>query len=213
MSFSYIRRTLVRILLIIGCVTTLISWYFVSPQADVIATELYNWNVNIGTFTLFVGIFTIYSHYIKSVQARSKYWQYRLFGMILIPLWVIMGQTVGLFSDFYQTAYYSTKITLHVAIIGQLMFFMMSGAYRTFRIRSFRAAVFAFSTLVIVVCNASWMTSAFPVADKLKGWVLDYVSTGGYRPMMITGGLGAIVMGVRLMLGLERGALRATEEM
>jgi len=123
-----------------------------------------------------------------------------------------MGQTVGLFSDFYLTAYYSTKISLHVAIIGQLMFFMMSGAYRTFRVRNLRTALFAGTTLIIVICNAAWMTSAFPVADTFKAWLLDYVSTGGYRPMVITGGLGAIVLGVRILLGLERGALTATEE-
>lgn len=211
-SFVYARRMLGRVLIIITCITTLVSWYFISPQADAIASELYNWNVNIGTFTLFVGLFSVYAHYIRTVRNRGRYWTYCLFSMILIPVWVIMGQTVGLFSDFYLTAYYSTKITLHVAIIGQLMFFMMSGAYRTFRVKNFRTALFAGSTLVIVICNASWMTSAIPAADTFKAWLLDYVSTGGYRPMVITGGLGAIVLGARILLGLERGALTATEE-
>jgi len=210
-SIIYVRTYLTRILLIIGCIATLTSWYFVSPHADIVANELYNWNVNIGTFSLFVGVVTLFSRYLKDISSRKEQWEYKFLGVVLIPIWVIMGQTAGVFSDLYQKAYFNTKITLHVAILGQLMFFMISGAYRTYRIRNFRTLLFASCTLIIVVCNASWLMTPFPIADKISYWLLNNPSMAGYRAMMITGAIGAVVMGIRILLGLERGALRATE--
>lgn len=189
----------------------LVSWYFVSPQANTVATELRNWNTNIGTFSLFVGVLTLFSRYIKDVWNREEYWPYKLLGLIIIPVWSIFGAMAGVFSDIYQTAYFNTAITLHVAILGQLMFFMISGAYRTYRIRNFRTMLFALCTIVIIACNASWLMTPFPIVDKISYWLLNNPSMAGYRAMMITGAFGSIAMGLRILLGLERGALRATE--
>ncbi|RKX41767.1 MAG: hypothetical protein DRP27_10350 [Thermotogae bacterium] len=207
----YLRTYLCRVLIIFGCIATLVSWYFVSPQADKVATELYNWNMNIGTFSLFVGVITVYTRWLKGIWSRDEYWPYQLLGAIIIPVWVIMGVMSGIYSNLYQTAYYSTKITLHVAILGQLMFFMISGAYRTYRIKNFRTLLFAACTITIIACNASWLMTPFPVVDKISYWLLNNPSMAGYRAMMITGAIGGIVLGIRILLGLERGALRATE--
>ncbi|MBA7683732.1 hypothetical protein ES703_92113 [subsurface metagenome] len=142
---------------------------------------------------------------------RGEYWQYKLLSAILIPAWIIMGRFAGVYSDLYQKAYFNTKITLHVAILGQLMFFMISGAYRLYRVRSLRSLIITSCTLVIIVCNASWLIVPFPVVDKISYWLLDNPAMAGYRALMITGAFGAIAMGIRILLGLEKGALRATE--
>lgn len=211
-TMTYVRTYLVRLLIIIGLVATLASYYFVSPQVDAVANELNIWNMNIMTFTLFVGIFTIFSRYIKSVMDRSKYWPYMLYGMVLIIVWIIFGTYTGIYSDIYQTAFLSTKITLHIAILGQLIFFMTSAAYRLFRIRTMRTAVFAICAMAIVACNAPWLLGPFPIVDKISFWLLNNPSMAGARALMITGGIGGVVLGIRLLLGLEKGALRATEE-
>lgn len=211
-TITYLRTYLVRLLIIVGLIATLASWYLVSPQVDAIANELNIWNMNIMTFTLFVGIFTIFSRYIRGVMDRSRYWPYMLYGMVLIVVWIIFGSYTGIYSDLYQTAFLSTKITLHIAILGQLIFFMTSAAYRLFRIRTLRTAVFAICSMTIVALNAPWLLGPFPVVDKISFWLLNNPSMAGARALMITGGIGGVVLGIRLLLGLEKGALRATEE-
>lgn len=211
-TLTYVRTYLVRALIIVGLISTLVSWYFVSPQVDAIANELNIWNMNIYTFTLFVGIITIFSRYIRGVQERNPQWPYMVYAMVLIVFWVIFGTYTGIYSDIYQTAFLSTKITLHIAILGQLIFFMTSAAYRLFRMRTLRTAFFAICAMSIVALNAPWLLGPFPVVDKISFWLLNNPSMAGSRALMLTGGIGGIVLGIRLLLGLEKGALRATEE-
>jgi len=210
-SLTYVRGYLVRLLIITGCLSALISWYFVSPQADTAFTELNIMNMNISLFTLFVGIITISARYIRTIKAREKYWPYQLYAMVLMILWVIMGTTVGLFSDFYQTAYLSTKITLHIAILGQIVFFMASGAYRVFRIRNLRTAIFAIGAATLCALNAPWIAIPFPQLDPFREWLLSHPGMAPGRGIMIAGAIGACALGIRVFLGLEKGALRVTE--
>ncbi|RJS88795.1 hypothetical protein CW700_06725 [Candidatus Bathyarchaeota archaeon] len=211
-TLTYIRTYLVRVILIIAALSGLVTWYFVSPQADAIANELQIWNTAAASWTLFVGIITIFSHYIRSVMKRERYWPYQLYAMILMVLWCIMGVWSGLYSNLYQTAYLSTKITLHIAILGQLIFFFISGVYRTFRIKTARTLLYAFLALIMVVLNAPWMQWIFPNAEKVTFWLLNNVGMSGERTLAITGGIGGVVLSIRILLGLEKGALRATEE-
>jgi hypothetical protein len=211
-TITYVRTYLTRILLVVGLLATLISWYFAIPQVDSIANELNIWNMNIETFTLFVGLLTISARYINSIRNRDELWPYRLYAIVLIIVWIIMGMRVGVYSDFYQTAFLSTKITLHIAILGQLVFFVTSAGYRVLRIRNFRTALYSLCFIVIVVMNAPWILGPFPVADKISFWLLNNPAMAGGRALILTGGIGGVVLGVRLLLGLEKGALRATEE-
>jgi len=208
---TYIRSYMVRIIIIIGILSGLISFYFVSPEAVAVATELQTWNSAAAAWTLFVGIITVFARYVRSIMKRTQYWQYRAYGIVLMVVWVIMGAIVGLYSDLYQTAFYSTKITLHIAILGQLVFFFTSGVYRTFRMKTFRTAIYAFFAMLLIIGNAPWMLATFPQVDKLTYWLLENPSMSGERTLALTGGIGGAVLGIRILLGLEKGALRATE--
>jgi len=210
-TLVYVRGYLVRLIIVTGCLSALISWYFVSPQADAMFTEINLINMNVSLFTLFVGIITISARYIRTIQARQKYWPYQLYAMVLMFLWVIMGTTAGLYSDFYQTAYLSTKITLHIAILGQLIFFMASGAYRVFRIRNLRTALFAIGAAAICALNAPWIATPFPQLDPFREWLLSHPGMAPGRGIAIAGAIGACALSIRVFLGLEKGALRATE--
>jgi len=210
-TFTYVRGYLARLLIIVGVLSALISWYFVSPETTNLYNQLSGINANISTFTLFTGILTIFARYIRTVRARERYWPYQLYGMVLMIGWAIMGSLVGVYSDFYQTAYLSTKITLHIAILGQLIFFMVSGGYRVFRIRNLRTAVFAIGAASICALNAPWILGYFPQVDPLREWLLSYPAVAGGRGLEIAGQIGACALGIRIFLGLEKGTLRATE--
>jgi uncharacterized integral membrane protein len=129
----------------------------------------------------------------------------------LIIVWVIFGFTYGMYSDIYQVAFLSTKLTLHIAILGQVIFYYVSGAYRTFRIKTLRTGVLALSAIIIVILNAPWMQNPFPVAQDLSFWLLNNPQMAASRAMVITGGIGTIVLGIRVVLGLEKGIQRITE--
>jgi len=121
-----------------------------------------------------------------------------------------MGLFSGLYSDLYQTAFLSTKITLHIAILGQLIFFYLSAMYRTFRVRTLRTGILVICALIMVVLNSPITLSIWSGADGISYWLLNNLGMGGARAVVITSGVGGVVLAFKILMGLEKGALRAT---
>ncbi len=209
-TVTFIRTSLARVVILITCLATLGGYFLVSTDVANVANEINLWNMNITSFTLFIGLFTVFGRYVGSITKREPNWPFHAYCLSLIIIWIIFGTYYGAYSDTYQTAYLSTKITLHITIIGQLIFFSVSAMYRTFRIKSLRTAVFAFLAVTMVVLNAPWLLTPFPVVGNIAFWLLDNPQMAGARAMVLCGGIGGIVLAVRILLGLERGALRAT---
>jgi hypothetical protein len=211
-TIVYIRNYLSRLLVIVGILSILISYYFVPSPVDRISGELTTWNTNINTFSLFVGLLTVYSGYLDNVLKRGRYWQYHVYSMVLIVVWIIWGVSTGVYTVTYQNVYVKLKGNLSVAMLGQLGFFIMSGAYRTFRMRNYRTALFAICCVTLGMLNMSFISNAFPDLQYLTAWLLENPAAAGSRAIVITNGLGAIVLGLRILIGLEKGALRMIEE-
>lgn len=209
-TVTYVRTYLARIVIIIGCLATLLGYYFTSPVAGTASSELYIWNMCIGSFTLFVGLITIFMRYGRSIMSRAQNWQFHLYCIVVIVLWIPFGFLSGIYSDIYQTAYLSTKITLHITIIGMMLWFAVSALYRTFRIRSLRTAVYALLTVAMIFFNAPYLTTPYPVFGDLSYWLLDNPQMSAARAMVMCGGIGGVILGIRILLGLEKGALRVT---
>lgn len=211
-TVTYIRTYLARVVIIVGVLAMLISYYFVNPTVSSIATEMRLWNTNIGSFSLFVGLISIFARYGRSIMNRAPNWYFHLYCLAVIVIWLIFGWNTGIYADIYQKAYLSTKITLHITIIGQLIFFCVSAMYRTSRVRSLRSAVFVFFTVLIIVLNAPWMLTPYPQAGNLSTWLLDNVQMAPSRAMVLCGGIGGLILSMRIIMGLEKGALRVTGE-
>jgi len=211
-TLIYVRTYLTRFLIIVGILSTLISWYFISPEINVVANELTAWSVNIETFALFVGLLTVFSGYLESIKKRERFWQYHVYSMILIIFWIIFGVSTGVYTVLYQKIWIALKGNLAVAMLGQIGFFCVSGAYRTFRMKNFRTALFALCCVMIVAMNSPLVVAIFPEIGNIVSFFFNSFAVGGSRAVIMTAGLGGIVLGIRILLGLERGALRAAEE-
>jgi hypothetical protein len=211
-NMVYIKMYLTRILLVVGCLAALASWYFISPQVDSVYSAFSLWNRYISTFTLFIGIFSIGARYINNIRVRGPLWTYHAYAIVVIVLWIIMGEMTTIYSSFYQVAYVSTKVALHIASLGLMIFFMVSGGYRVLRVKNMRTAIFAISTGLICAFNAPWISYPFPTVGVIKEWLLNYPSMGGYRGLVFAGSIGAVILGIRILLGLEKGSLRITQE-
>jgi hypothetical protein len=209
-TVTYIRIYLARIIVIVGCLSILAGYFLTSPETAGLSSELQLWSSAISGFTLFIGLITIFARYIRSVMNREQNWPFHLYCLIVIILWVPFGFLQGIYSDIYQTLYLSTKITLHITIIGMMGWFVVSAMYRTFRVRSFRTAVLAILAIAMIFFNAPYITTPYPVIGDVSYWLLNNPQMSASRAMVICGGIGGVILGIRILLGLERGALRMT---
>jgi hypothetical protein len=52
-----------------------------------------------------------------------------------------------------------------------------------------------------VLGNIPSMPLIAPVITQLGEWIKDYVMKGSFRAILITGGIGAIILGIRIIVG------------
>jgi uncharacterized membrane protein len=116
---------------------------------------------------------------------------------------------------------------MDAAMFSLIAFFILSAAFRAFRIRSVEATVMMVSALILIVSlmtvvvyfSDSLVKAWFPnpepggfnpnnyMIGTVAGWVKANLQTPSLRAVEFGVGLGALAMGLRLWLGLEKGGV------
>jgi hypothetical protein len=111
---------------------------------------------------------------------------------------------------------------MDAAMFSIIAFFILSAAYRAFRIRSIEATVLLASALVVMLSLMGAVTNAWQGGidtlahgnqasflqnfslDTIRGWLTNNVQTPSIRGIDFGIGIGSLAMGLRLWLSLER---------
>lgn len=105
---------------------------------------------------------------------------------------------------------------LDAATFSLIAFFILSAAFRAFRIRSIEATILMFTALIILLSfvplglalTSGLESGTFPGnfrIDSISDWILAYLNTPAIRAINLGLALGYLAMGMRILMGLERG--------
>lgn len=114
-----------------------------------------------------------------------------------------------LFDGFFQN--------MDAAMFSLIAFFILSAAYRAFRIRSMESSILMASALIVLLglsfgglitgwLPAHGMGANFRI-ETWSSWLLNIISSPALRAIDFGIGLGGLAMGLRIWLGIEKGAL------
>jgi hypothetical protein len=95
----------------------------------------------------------------------------------------------------------------NATMFALLAFFVASAAFRAFRARNIEAALLLGSAIIVLLAQAPigrWLTTSLP---HLSDWILDILSNGSRRAIIMGAAVGAIATGLRVILGIERSHL------
>jgi hypothetical protein len=95
----------------------------------------------------------------------------------------------------------------NATMFALLAFFVASAAFRAFRARNIEAALLLGSAIIVLLAQAPigrWITTSLP---HLSDWILDILSNGSRRAIIMGAAVGAIATGLRVILGIERSHL------
>lgn len=107
-------------------------------------------------------------------------------------------------------------LAMDAAMFSLIGFFILSAAYRAFRVRSIEASILMATALVVLlmfVPIALMLTSGLDPdtfagnfrIDSVGSWLLSTINVPAIRAIDLGLGLGLLAMGLRIMLGLEKG--------
>lgn len=85
-----------------------------------------------------------------------------------------------------------------------LAFFIASAAFRAFRARNTEAALLLGAAILVLLGRAPIGSLLHENLPDITNWIIDVPNNAGRRAILMGAALGAIVTGLRVLLGLER---------
>lgn len=183
-------------------------------------------------FLLGLGIFSVLRIHARKVAKSEKDWPFSVVLLCFMTLMVIFGYwdwanrkspTGGMLDAQSNWAWqnYTRDFLfdglfqqMNAAMFSIIAFFILSAAYRAFRIRSIEATILLAAALIMMLSlmgsvASFWDGAAGNVSQNLtlseiSKWLRDNVQNSSLRGIDFGIGIGALAMGLRLWLSLEK---------
>jgi hypothetical protein len=165
---------------------------------------------------LLVGLLSVAIGHLRRVLNRQPDWYYSLVLLLAMLIVIISGTVVGLSSGGY-TLFPSSLVEQPIrdlfrafyeplagSFLALLAFFSLSAALRAVRRRTADALVILIVAVLVLALNALPQSQAFPILGDSVRWISDYVALAGARGLLIGTAIGAVVAGVRVLLGFDQ---------
>jgi len=178
----------------------------------------------IGSFALLLGIINLFMIHGQAVSKRTKGWANSLaffvaFFAIMMAGFVkdyatakaVSGSADSIFTVFFE----GFLMPLSSTMFSMIAFYIASAAYRAFRIRSTESALMMITASILMlglVPAGLYLTAWLPEPlswlrlENLSAWLLVGPNMAVQRAMAFGIAVGALAVGLRIWLSLERGS-------
>jgi hypothetical protein len=201
---------------------------YVQPIGDAILV--------VSGFAMGLGIFNLgYVHWATIRRQRPGWYNSvvffaAFFAMAVTAFWHDRPGAARWVTDTYNLLFQGLWVNLGATMFSLLAFYIASAAYRAFRIRTGEALVLMVTAMILMLGQVPLgmaLTSWVPEEGRLRffgtpyelfrienfsRWLLMFVNNPVQRAIDFGIGLGALAMGLRIWLSLERGTYFGQEE-
>lgn len=173
-------------------------------------------------FALGLGVYSLLNLHLRSIARQRTGWG---FSVVLIA--AIFALAVPSLLNEYHPNRYNAAVkalfyngglnSLDAAMFSIIAFYIVSAAYRAFRIRSTEATILLASAFIVMlgqVAIGQAITSAIPNqgfaanfrVENIANWILTKVNSPAVLAVDFGLGIGSLALSLRLWLSLERGS-------
>jgi len=209
MSFDY-KRKVPQYLLTLIIAVFLIEFAIPEGPLTWVKNELTLWLTLIASFTFFIAAITLVIRYTKELIA-GKDKPRMLYAILFFVVFVIyIGVALligGIGGDSYKWLYTNIHGNLSQAVWVLYVFLEPWAAYKAFQLRSKEAMILAITGLTYILYLAPSIPTIVPPIGTFADWIVNVPAKGGARGAIITMGVGALLLALRMMTGKEKGIL------
>jgi hypothetical protein len=155
---------------------------------------------------IFLGGLNVLAVHWNKIRHLQPGWVYSLVLWFGFGVMLVTGFVEGPDGELTSLIFKHVQFPLQATIFSLLAFFVATAAYRAFRVRSLESLAFVLVAVVGVLGQIpGWglgvLRETLPWARE---WILTVMSLGGARGILLGVALGTIVVGVRLLIGIDR---------
>jgi hypothetical protein len=173
----------------------------------------------VGAFGLGLGMFNLLLLHGGAIRKRRANWPFSvvlvaaMFSMTVFAYFRNAPETTLGFR-IYNVLFYDMLAPMGSTTFSLLAFYLASAAYRAFKVKTAEAAVMSASAVIVMMGQVPigiWLTHwnfvpPYLHLEAVCAWILTVAHSAVYRAVMFGATVGAVAMGLRLWLNLERGA-------
>lgn len=192
---------------IIGSVF-LVEWFFVIPEMRDVTRLLTDFGMTIAAAALGLGGINLLARHGGYIRKRTpKQWYNSAALIASLLLFIIVGVQQGSTGSNYQWIYNYIVVPLTSTMYASIAFFLASASYRALRARTWETTDLLVTGVILLLRNApigAVIWGGFPV---IGDWLMDVPTAAAYRGVLMGTTLGVLALGVRTLIGMERGYL------
>ncbi|HAT72214.1 MAG TPA: hypothetical protein DCS63_05300 [Elusimicrobia bacterium] len=215
---KFIKKQIPLIIVMVVGVLTLVS-YYVPNKVSVDYIETMNkWENIVVAFAFLLGLISLFFSHYNKIKRKGDGWGYSLFVFVgflamVLPAYFSHGKQM---TDAGLTPLGWSFKFIYNALSGTmfavLAFYIVSTAYRSFRIKSMQAFVLFVAAFILILGKVplgqiiwdgvlGWTGAG--VNDVIE-WIMQFPAVAGKRGIMIGISIGAIVTSLKIIFGIEK---------
>jgi hypothetical protein len=206
---DYKRDIPLAITFIVGILAVLDYYTGIQLVTDTF-TIIKNWGVVLQGFALGLGAANLIRVHGRRVSQRTRSdWMFSGWLLLMLVVFVVFGLGTGQYDQgpTYSWLYNAIFLPLGSTMYSSLAFYMAYGAYKVLRARNFEASLLFITAVLVILGNTPIFPAIYPGFFYMREWIFGPIVSGAYRGVRIGIGMGAVVLGIRTLLGMETGYL------
>ena len=202
---SALKRREIWITITAICGLLVIFEYFFAIQAAKdISVLIQGWAVTIAGFAVGIGLVNLGVIHIKRFTRRDANWYLSGWLVFVMLLVVVLGLTLTPSSPTYTWIFQNVYAVVGPTMWSLLGFYIASASFRALRARTLEAGLLLVSAVLLMLVQAP-VGALIPYVPSIAYWIRDVPNTAGMRAIILGTAVGAIGLGIRTLLGQERG--------
>jgi hypothetical protein len=207
---DYRRDIPLAITFIVGVIAVL-DYYTTIEAVTSTFTVIKNWGVVVQAFALGLGAVNLLRVHGRRISERREgnEWLFSAWLLLMMIVFIFFGLWRGQFDTdpTYSWLYNAIFLPLGSTMYSSLAFYMAYGSYKVLRARNFEAALLFITAVLVILGNTPIFPATVPAFFHTREWIFTAIVGGSYRGIRIGVGIGAVVLGIRTLLGMETGYL------
>ncbi len=194
-----------RILAIIAAIVcgllVLVDFFLAVPVIDALGAALIEGALILAAFALLLGVLNLLGVHLRASGA-SRAQPYIAILVIALGVTLLIGILRPASAELtwiFDYLYFPLQATMGAL----LAFFIVSAAYRAFKLRSVPALILLVSSLVVLITQLPFSAALSPLLPAAREWIFAIPVTAGVRGILLGVALGTTATALRVLLAVD----------
>jgi len=200
------NRQLQLVVMALSFLMVFLPYFLNIPALNTASTKLITITAIVTAFTVALAVIAQFRRGMNIINRRSRGWYFKVYMLVTLVL-MLLFSLMGRESGPYHWVMYSVVNPLSSVNYGILAFYMASTCARAFRARNTKAMLLLLSGFIVLLYQAPLTGAFFPGIEPVALYLGDTFGFAAGRMFLISVTVGAIVFGVRVIMGNEPSVL------